>query len=75
MGLRPSGTAFGVSLALLVAMCSLLVYGQSGRRQAKPPVVAPVPSPTPEPTPEPEPTGINFVELLKQKNQDGKDEE
>jgi len=26
-------------------------------------------------SPEPEPTGINFVELLKQKNDDGKDEE
>jgi hypothetical protein len=51
----PSRIAFGVSLALLVAVCSLFVYGQSGRRQAKPPVVAPVPSPTPEPTPEPKP--------------------
>jgi hypothetical protein len=55
MSLRPSRTAFGVSLALLVAMCSLFAYGQSGRRQAKPPVVAPVPSPTPEPTPEQKP--------------------
>ncbi|HZN05979.1 MAG TPA: hypothetical protein VFB65_04310 [Pyrinomonadaceae bacterium] len=53
MNLRPSVTALGVSLALLVAMCSLLAFGQSGRRQAKPPVVAPIPSPTPEPTPEP----------------------
>lgn len=55
MSLRPSRTAFGVSLALLVAMCSLFVYAQSGRRQAKPPAVAPVPSPTPEPTAEPTP--------------------
>ena len=55
MSLRPSPTVFGVSLALLVAMCSLFAYGQSGRRQAKPPAVAPVPSPTPEPTPEPKP--------------------
>ena len=53
MSLRPSLTVFGVSLALLVAMCSLFAYGQSGRRQAKPPAVAPVPTPTPEPTPEP----------------------
>jgi hypothetical protein len=51
----PTRIAFGVSLALLVAVCSLFAYGQSGRRQAKPPVVAPVPSPTPEPTPEPKP--------------------
>jgi hypothetical protein len=29
----------------------------------------------PTPSPEPAPTGINFVELLKQKNDDGKDEE
>lgn len=49
----PSRIAFGVSLALLVAMCSLFAYGQSGRRQTKPPAVAPVPTPTPEPTPEP----------------------
>jgi hypothetical protein len=34
-------------------MCSLVAYGQSGRRQAKPPAAAPVPTPTPEPTPEP----------------------
>ncbi len=53
MRLKTSRIAFGVSLALLVATCSLFVYGQSGRRQAKPPAVAPVPSPTPEPTPEP----------------------
>jgi hypothetical protein len=52
MSLRPTGIAFGVSLALLVAVCSLLAFGQSGRRQAKPPAVAPIPSPTPEPTPE-----------------------
>jgi hypothetical protein len=46
-------------------MCSLFAYGQSGRRQAKPPVVAPVPTPTPEPTPEPKPekdeNQISFV--------------
>ena len=53
MSLRPSLTVFGVSLALLVAMCSLFAYGQSGRRQAKPPAAAPVPTPTPDPTPEP----------------------
>ena len=50
---RPTGIVFGVSLVLLVAVCSLFTYGQSGRRQAKPPDVAPVPSPTPAPTPEP----------------------
>jgi hypothetical protein len=53
MSIRPSRIAFSVSLALLVAVCSLFVYGQSGRRQAKPPEVAPVPTPTPDPTPEP----------------------
>lgn len=55
MRLRSFRIVFGVSLALLVATCSLLVYAQSGRRQAKPPAVAPVPSPTPDPTPEPKP--------------------
>ncbi len=55
MSIRPTRIAFGVSLALLVTMCSLFAFGQSGRKQAKPPAVAPVPSPTPEPTPEPKP--------------------
>jgi len=32
---------------------SALTYGQSGRRQTKPPAAAPVPTPTPEPTPTP----------------------
>lgn len=56
ISVRPSRIAFGVFLALLVAVCSLFVYGQSGRRQAKPPEVAPVPTPTPDPTPEPKVT-------------------
>src|SRR5215510_5937101 len=51
MRLRPTETVFGVSLALLIAVCCLAANAQSGRRQAKPPVVAPVPTPTPEPTP------------------------
>ena len=34
-----------------------------------------LPSLKPAASPEPEPTGINFVELLKQKSEDGKDEE
>ena len=55
MRLRSFRIVFGVSLALLVATCSLLAFAQSGRRQAKPPAAAPVPTPTPEPTPEPKP--------------------
>ncbi len=64
MRLRRPGTAFGVSLALLIALCCLAANAQSGRRQAKPPPVAPVPTPTPEPTPKPTPQkdedAVNF---------------
>lgn len=56
---------FGVSLALLVALCCLTTNAQSGRRQAKPPATAPVPSPSPEPTPSPTPkrdeNEVNFL--------------
>lgn len=56
MRLRRPGITFGVSLALLIALCCLATANaQSGRRQAKPPSVAPVPTPTPEPTPKPTP--------------------
>ena len=56
MRLRRPGTTFGVSLALLIALCCLAsANAQSGRRQAKPPAVAPVPTPTPEATPKPAP--------------------
>ena len=56
MRIRRPGTAFGVSLALLIALgCLATAKAQSGRRQAKPPAVAPVPSPTPEATPKPAP--------------------
>lgn len=52
---RRPGTAFAVSLALLIALCCLAVNAQSGRRQTKPPPAAPVPTPTPEATPKPTP--------------------
>jgi hypothetical protein len=55
MRLRPTRIAFGVSLALLVALNCLTANAQSGRRQAKPTPAAPVPTPTPEPTPSPTP--------------------
>jgi hypothetical protein len=65
MRLRPTRTAFGVSLALLVAFGCLTAFAQSGRRQAKPPAAAPVPTPTPEPTPTPTPKrdedAVNFL--------------
>jgi hypothetical protein len=44
-----------VLLLLLVAICTSIAHGQSGRRQPKPPPAAPIPTPTPEPTPEPKP--------------------
>ncbi len=53
MSIRPATTALGPFVALLIALCGLSIYAQSGRRQTKPPAVAPVPSPTPEATPEP----------------------
>lgn len=52
---RPPRTAFGVSLALLIALCCLAAYAQSGRRQTKPAPATPVPTPTPEATPKPAP--------------------
>ena len=56
---RRPGTAFAVSLALLIALCCLAAHArasaQSGRRQTKPPPAAPVPTPTPEATPKPTP--------------------
>lgn len=55
---RP-GTAFGVSLALLIALCCFAANArasaQSGRRQTKPPPATPAPTPTPEATPKPAP--------------------
>jgi putative transposase len=44
-------------------------------RPVDPVINGQLPSVKPAALPEPEPTGINFVELLKQKNDDGKDEE
>ena len=44
-------------------------------RPVDPVVNGQLPSVKPAASPEPEPTGINFVELLKQKSDDGKDEE
>lgn len=55
MGIRPSRTAFSVSLALLIALFCVTASAQSGRRKTKPPSPAPVPSPTPEPAPKPTP--------------------
>ena len=55
MRFRPTGTVFGVSLILLIALCCVAANAQSGRRQTKPPSVAPVPTPTPEATPKPAP--------------------
>lgn len=63
MRLRLTGTVFGLSLALFVALCCLTADAQSGRRQAKPPAAAPVPSPTPEPTPKPAPKRDNDNEF------------
>lgn len=56
MRIRPAKTALGLSVALLIALCCLAAFAQSGRRQTKPPASAPVPTPTPEPTPTPKPT-------------------
>jgi hypothetical protein len=53
MRIRPTKALFGISLALLIAICCVSSNAQSGRRQAKPAPAAPVPSPTPEPTPTP----------------------
>jgi hypothetical protein len=65
MRLRPTKTVFGVSLALLIALCCVAANAQSGRRQTKPPASAPVPSPTPEPTPQPKPKDEeNTLEFL-----------
>jgi hypothetical protein len=44
-------------------------------RPVDPVVNGQLPSLKPAASAKPEPTGINFVELLKQKNDDGKDEE
>jgi putative transposase len=44
-------------------------------RPVDPVVNGQLPSVKPAASPEPEPTGINFVELLKQKHDDGKDDE
>jgi hypothetical protein len=48
---------------------------QATARPVDPVVNGQLPSVKPAASPEPEPTGINFVELLKQKSEDGKDEE
>ncbi len=48
---------------------------QATARPVDPVVNGQLPFVKPTASPEPEPTGINFVELLKQKNVDGKDEE
>ena len=48
---------------------------QATARPVDPVVNGQLPSVKPAASPEPEPTGINFVELLKQKSDDGKDEE
>ena len=65
MRLKPTATVFGVSLALLIALCCVEANAQSGRRQAKPAPPAPVPSPAPEATPQPTPkrdeNEINFL--------------
>lgn len=53
MSIRPATTALGPLVALLIALCGLSIYAQSGRRKTAPPPVAPVPTPTPEPTPPP----------------------
>ena len=38
---------------MVVLLCAVSAYAQSGRRQTKPAPAAPVPTPTPEPTPVP----------------------
>ena len=38
---------------MIIALCTLSVQAQSGRRRTTPPPAAPVPTPTPEPTPTP----------------------
>jgi hypothetical protein len=38
---------------VLVAVCAIAAYAQSGRKQPRTAPAAPVPTPTPEPTPEP----------------------
>jgi len=55
MSIRSAKTALGLSVVLLIALCCLSVYAQSGRRQSKPAPAAPVPTPTPEATPTPAP--------------------
>lgn len=55
MRIRPAKTVLGVSVVLLIALCCLPAFAQSGRRQNKPPSSAPVPTPTPEATPTPAP--------------------
>jgi len=65
MRTRPTRLAFGVSLALLIALGWFAANAQSGRRQAKPAPAAPVPSPTAEPSPSPTPkrseSDVNFL--------------
>ncbi len=48
---------------------------QATARPVDPVINGQLPSVKPTPSTEPAPTGINFVELLKQQNDDGKDEE
>jgi len=48
---------------------------EAAARPVDPVVNGQLPSVKSTTAPEPEPTGINFVELLKQKSEDGKDEE
>jgi hypothetical protein len=49
---------------LFIALCSLTVQAQSGRRQAPAPAAAPVPTPTPEPTPVPKPERKSELSFL-----------
>lgn len=53
MNLNRSKTQFLALCVALLAVCAIVGYAQSGRRQPKTVPAAPVPTPTPEPTPEP----------------------
>lgn len=55
MSFRPATTAFRLFFVLLIALCCLPAYAQSGRRKTSPPPPAPAPSPTPEAAPTPKP--------------------
>lgn len=55
MSIRPAKSALGLSVVLLIALCCVWTFAQSGRRQSKPAPAAPVPTPTPEAAPKPAP--------------------